>query len=147
MSSSASTSTISLLSTTTVSSRAPLNAAQPKDYQAAFATLQSTYGFAGTVPSPSPKSSTPRSVVPSTTSSLPARAAAPKDFESAFADLQSTYGFGGSVPSPVPEPKERSSGGFFSRFSRPAVAKPQAVAPSPSKIRHPPRPTAQITLL
>ncbi|KAJ7221938.1 hypothetical protein C8J57DRAFT_1482356 [Mycena rebaudengoi] len=47
-------STTSLVSNTTTSSRAPLTSSpqtQPKDFQSAFATLQSTYGFSGLAPS------------------------------------------------------------------------------------------------
>ncbi|KAJ7623690.1 hypothetical protein FB45DRAFT_1006015 [Roridomyces roridus] len=68
---SASNSTASLL---TVSSRTPLTAsaagAPPKDFQAAFTSLQSTYGFGGTVPTPTsaqkptPSSSKPESSTP-----------------------------------------------------------------------------------
>ncbi|KAJ7132273.1 hypothetical protein C8R44DRAFT_46749 [Mycena epipterygia] len=108
--SSASTSTTSLVSTTTVSSRAPLTGtAQPKDFQAAFARLQSTYGFAGSAPSPAPKialKATASRPTSSIASPAPAHtfSRAPKDFQAAFASLQSTYGFAGSVPSPVQKP-------------------------------------------
>ncbi|KAF7357001.1 hypothetical protein MVEN_01036700 [Mycena venus] len=81
--------------------RAPLNGSQSKDFQAAFASLQSTFGFSGAVPSPVQKKQTsaPRSVV----APSPATRSAGKNFASAFADLQSTYGFGGAAPSPVPK--------------------------------------------
>jgi hypothetical protein len=101
----ASTSTTSLVSNTTVSSRAPLNSTvQPKDFQGAFGSLQSTYGFGATVPSPVQKqtTSTPRSSAPSPAPRAPLQT---KNFQSAFADLQSTYGFGGAVPSPVQKKK------------------------------------------
>ncbi|KAJ7132279.1 hypothetical protein C8R44DRAFT_612148 [Mycena epipterygia] len=107
--SSASTSTTSLVSTTTVSSRAPLTGtAQPKDFQAAFARLQSTYGFAGSAPSPAPNTA-PKATASRPTSSLASPAPAPtsrapKDFQAAFASLQSTYGFAGFAPSPVQKP-------------------------------------------
>ncbi|KAJ7230637.1 hypothetical protein GGX14DRAFT_312560, partial [Mycena pura] len=95
-----SASTTSLVSTTTVSSRTPLTGAQPKDFQAAFASLQSTYGLSGTTPSPMNRNDVKynanagarSSVAPTSTT---AKSAAPKDFQAAFADLQSTYGFGG----------------------------------------------------
>ncbi|KAJ7272632.1 hypothetical protein B0H12DRAFT_1215754 [Mycena haematopus] len=125
--SSASTSTTSLVSNTTVSSRAPLNGsrtAQPKDFQSAFASLQSTYGFNGSAPSPVPKqkgTSAPCSAVPSpaTVTRAPLQATN-KNYESAFADLQSTYGFSGAVPSPIPKSKktDNSSGSLFSKFLR-----------------------------
>ncbi|KAJ7250665.1 hypothetical protein C8J57DRAFT_1239055 [Mycena rebaudengoi] len=47
-------STTSLVSNTTTSSRVPLTGSpqtQPKDFQFAFVTLQSTYGFSGQTPS------------------------------------------------------------------------------------------------
>ncbi|KAJ7173697.1 hypothetical protein C8R46DRAFT_1215618 [Mycena filopes] len=79
---SANASTTSLVSNNTVCSRAPLAGSAPKkDFQAAFASLQSTYG----VLPPAVRASTPST----------------KDFKSAFADLQSTYGFGGAAPLPV----------------------------------------------
>ncbi|KAK7031554.1 hypothetical protein R3P38DRAFT_2924369 [Favolaschia claudopus] len=118
--SSASTSTVSLASTATVSSRAPLNSSntvkQPKDYQAAFGNLQSTYGMNGSAPIPvqkkraSPPASLAKQDQPPTK----------KDFSSAFGDLQSTYGFAGAIPSPVPKPKSRpersENASFASRF-------------------------------
>ncbi|KAJ7132278.1 hypothetical protein C8R44DRAFT_871255 [Mycena epipterygia] len=106
--SSASTSTTSLV---TVSSRAPLTgSAKPKvkDFQAAFARFQSTYGFAGSAPSPAPKT-VPKTTASRPTSSLatpalaPTSSRAPKDFQAAFASLQSTYGFAGAAPSPIPK--------------------------------------------
>ncbi|KAJ7777396.1 hypothetical protein B0H16DRAFT_956336 [Mycena metata] len=119
---SANTSTTSLVSTTTVSSRAPLTgSAEKKDFQAAFASLQSTYGFAASAPTPVLKkkstSSTATPAVRASTSTAPT-----KDFQSAFADLQSTYGFGGSAPMPVPKNQGSSSNTtsnkLFSKFMR-----------------------------
>ncbi|KAJ7493288.1 hypothetical protein B0H11DRAFT_1911211 [Mycena galericulata] len=106
---SASTSTASLVSNTSISSRAPLNKAAPvKDFQAAFATLQSTYGFAGAAPSPAPARKPTPSPVPSRKGATQTQAAVvpttrspPKDFEAAFANLQSMYGFGGAAPTPI----------------------------------------------
>ncbi|KAJ6485745.1 hypothetical protein C8R45DRAFT_997748 [Mycena sanguinolenta] len=111
--SSPSASTASLVSNTTVSSRAPLNSSrtvQPKDFQAAFASLQSTYGFGGNAPTPVPKknsksSSAPRSAVPAPVTRAPQQPST-KNFEAAFAALQSTYGFGGAAPSPVPKSRK-----------------------------------------
>ncbi|KAJ7626251.1 hypothetical protein DFH06DRAFT_736948 [Mycena polygramma] len=110
-----STSTTSLASTTTVSSRTPLTRPAPqKDFQAAFANLQSTYGFGGSVPSPVPKQQkstsskrpTSSSTAPAPTPRSPLKST--KNFEAAFADLQSTFGFGGAVPSPVlKQPKKQ----------------------------------------
>ncbi|KAJ7626246.1 hypothetical protein DFH06DRAFT_1339387 [Mycena polygramma] len=95
-----SASTASLVSNTTLSSRTPLTAAL-KDFEAAFARLQSTYGSGGTAPSPVWKQkldSPVPSPIPSPRADAPR---APKNYEAAFADLQSTYGFGGSNPIPV----------------------------------------------
>ncbi|KAJ7156884.1 hypothetical protein C8R43DRAFT_1125457 [Mycena crocata] len=163
-----SNSTTSLLSTT-VSSRTPLNGSstvQPKDFQSAFATLQSTYGFSGSAPSPVSKSSkTPSassstaSLVSNTTISSRAPLAPKKDFQSAFTDLQSTYGFGGAAPSPVPSSKQKqNTGSLFSKFIRSSSApKAQGSVPSRSpststsshkvKVRHIPRPTPHMTAL
>ncbi|KAJ7272638.1 hypothetical protein B0H12DRAFT_589814 [Mycena haematopus] len=131
----ASSSTTSLVSNTTVSSRTPLNGVPRKDFQSAFADLQSTYGFGGAAPRPVPKktsTSVPRSTVPSQTTRSPLQTT-PKNFESAFADLQSTYGFGGATPSPIPksvkQPRKGSSS-FFSKFTR--SPKLQAPSTSPS---------------
>ncbi|KAJ7146349.1 hypothetical protein C8R44DRAFT_973163 [Mycena epipterygia] len=147
--SSASSSTASLVSTTTVSSRAPLTG-QPKDFRAAFASLQSSYGFGGSAPSPVPKTTTAsRSERAPASSRAPANA--PKDFQAAFADLQSTYGFGGSAPLPVPKPKKEGSGSLFAKFARAAVSKAQASPTSTStpktKVRHVPPPSAQMKVL
>ncbi|KAJ6485746.1 hypothetical protein C8R45DRAFT_930830 [Mycena sanguinolenta] len=129
--SSASASTTSLVSNTTISSRAPLNGSrttQPKDFQAAFASLQSTYGFSGSAPSPVPKKTSKSTSAPPARSAVSAPApvtraplqATNKNVEAAFADLQSTYGFGGAAPSPIPKSKKQDkdnrSASLFSRF-------------------------------
>ncbi|KAF8196906.1 hypothetical protein K438DRAFT_1825759 [Mycena galopus ATCC 62051] len=142
--SSASTSTTSLVSATTsvvsdttISSRSPLTAsaaAQPKDFQAAFASLQSTYGFNGTTPTPVQKKEltyVPRSTVAFLEKRAPLQTT-DKNFEAAFADLQSTYGFGGSVPSPIPKPKKQGNGSSRSLFSRLVRSKKQTPLSSPS---------------
>ncbi|KAF8129670.1 glycoside hydrolase superfamily [Mycena galopus ATCC 62051] len=95
-------STASLVSNTTVSSRTPLtgsNTAQTKDFQAAFTSLQSTYGFNGSAPSPVPKKKTKQTSAPRSAISNTETRAPTKNFESAFADLQSTYGFGAAAGS------------------------------------------------
>ncbi|KAJ7132272.1 hypothetical protein C8R44DRAFT_46743 [Mycena epipterygia] len=153
--SSASTSTVSLVSTTTVTSRAPLTGtAQPKDFQAAFARLQSTYGFSGSAPSPAPKTVTASHPTTSLASPATPPPKASKDFQAAFADLQSTYGFAGAAPSAIPKSKKEASVSFFAKFSR--VASPKASSPTPAstftpkpktKVRHFPRPTAQMIAL
>ncbi|KAJ6561113.1 hypothetical protein DFH09DRAFT_503359 [Mycena vulgaris] len=142
--SSASSSTTSLA---TVSSRAPLNgssAVPPKDFQAAFARLQSTYGFSASAPSPVQKSAAPPSAPRSTAAVASPTAPKSKDFEAAFADLQSTYGFSGSVPSPVPAPKKQGGASLFSRFTR---ASSPATPAQKTKVRHVPHPTAQMSVL
>ncbi|KAJ6537809.1 hypothetical protein B0H19DRAFT_1180961 [Mycena capillaripes] len=151
--SSASNSTTSLVSSTTVSSRAPLNgstAVQPKDFQSAFATLQSTYGFIGTAPSPVPKKSSPRSSTTSVTSSAVDAPRAPKattKFESAFADLQSTYGFSWAVPSLLSQ--KREGGSFFSKFR--SSSSPSSLSTPKTKTKTNicavPRPTQQMIAL
>ncbi|KAK6978140.1 hypothetical protein R3P38DRAFT_3119736 [Favolaschia claudopus] len=92
-------STASLLS---VSSRTPLNGSQSKDYQSAFATLQSTYGFAGSAPSPVPKAKS-STRTPSQVNAPLTQTKAKKDYRAAFGALQSTYGFSGAAPCPVPK--------------------------------------------
>ncbi|KAJ7777383.1 hypothetical protein B0H16DRAFT_956022 [Mycena metata] len=125
---SANNSTTSLASTTTVSSRAPLTgSAEKKDFQAAFASLQSTYGFAASAPTPVLKKKSTSNSSPTTTSTTtPAvravHASTPKDFQSAFANLQSTYGFGGSAPMPIPKKQGADTNTFFSKFTRSSSA-------------------------
>ncbi|KAJ7173664.1 hypothetical protein C8R46DRAFT_119500 [Mycena filopes] len=124
---SANTSTASLV---TVSSRAPLTRSAPtKDFQAAFASLQSTYGFAASAPTPVQKKNSSSTRSPSATTSTPAvhrststSASQTKDFESAFANLQSTYGFAGSAPMPVSTPATFTNL-FSKRSSSPSAAK------------------------
>ncbi|KAJ7155194.1 hypothetical protein C8R46DRAFT_437389 [Mycena filopes] len=92
-SSSASSSTVSLLA----SSRASSTQSQPKDYSAAFASLQSNYGLAGTAPSVCSKKSS-GSKAPKTATALAPAPAVPttqkKDYQSAFGALSSQFGFG-----------------------------------------------------
>lgn len=98
--STASCSTSSLVSTQTYKSDAPLRQSRPqKDYAAAFASLQSTYGTSGFTPSPVPK--TVKAPKPSSKPSFtpPPVTSPTKDYESAFAALSSSYGFGGGLPS------------------------------------------------
>ncbi|KAJ7797523.1 hypothetical protein B0H14DRAFT_2618895 [Mycena olivaceomarginata] len=150
----ASTSTTSLVSNTTVSSRAPFNGSatvQSKDFQTAFASLQSTYGFSATAPSPVQKeTSAPRSSVSPPATRAPVQT---KNFQSAFADLQSTYGFGGAVPTPVPKAKKEgsSSRSFFSKFTRSSKPHPPSSpssTPTPkTKVRVTPRPTQHMVVL
>ncbi|KAJ7099443.1 hypothetical protein B0H15DRAFT_547139 [Mycena belliarum] len=149
--SSASSSTASLVSSTTVSSRTPLNAAKPKDFSAAFAQLQSTYGFGATAPTPvQRKPSTPPSG-PSVSSPVPTAPASgqQKDYQAAFARLQSSHGFAGSAPVPVQKSESRKNGGtsLFSKLTRTSEStKSKSRSPSPStfltKQESPPRPAA-----
>ncbi|KAJ7777380.1 hypothetical protein B0H16DRAFT_956008 [Mycena metata] len=122
-----STSTTSLASTThTVSSSAHLirpttATTQSKDFHSAFATLQSTYGFGATAPSPVPKKRLTSESTQHSTAVVSSRtpATAPtKDFEAAFADLQSTYGFGGAASTPITKSKATTQGRSGSLFSK-----------------------------
>ncbi|KAJ7756299.1 hypothetical protein B0H16DRAFT_696868 [Mycena metata] len=120
-------STTSLASTTTVSSRAPLTRpaqTKTKDFQAAFASLQTTYGFAASAPTPVlKKKSTSNSSTTTTTPAVRAvRASTPKDFQFAFADLQSTYGFGASAPMPVSKKQGADTNTFFAKLTRSSFA-------------------------
>ncbi|KAJ7289278.1 hypothetical protein C8J57DRAFT_1277212 [Mycena rebaudengoi] len=74
-----------------------------KIYAAAFATLQSAYGFGGQTPSVfSPKRSLkaakPSAAAPASVGSAASSAQAPKDYESAFGSLSSELGFCGAAP-------------------------------------------------
>ncbi|KAF8887683.1 hypothetical protein CPB85DRAFT_1334961 [Mucidula mucida] len=84
-------------STTSFSSSAPLNPnPPPKDFSAAFASLQSTYGFAGQAPSPSPSpSQKPKS--PSSSSSLFAKLG-----------LRSTRPSSSTTPSSQPQKEQQT---------------------------------------
>ncbi|KAJ7035524.1 hypothetical protein C8F04DRAFT_1097553 [Mycena alexandri] len=130
-----STSTASLASTTTtISSSAHLISSttpQSKDFHTAFATLQSTYGFSATAPSPVPKKQrasepmrVPTVVTPSVVRSRTPATAPTKDFEAAFADLQSTYGFGGAAPTAITKLKSKTPGRRGSLFSKLTSATP-----------------------
>jgi hypothetical protein len=118
-SSSPASSTSTLLSTYT-SEKAVLSATQSKpakDYSAAFASLQTQYGFMGGNVAPTTSSTAPnvkkercslswklgcsRSVkLPTTRSPSPAakKVTEKKDFEVAFGQLQSSLGFAGAAP-------------------------------------------------
>ncbi|KAF8881462.1 hypothetical protein BD779DRAFT_1546039 [Infundibulicybe gibba] len=71
---------------------------QPKNYEAAFGSLASSYGFPGAAPSLPTKSQSQSKPAPK--SSKPSQAPAPaKNYEAAFGGLSSSYGLGGGVPS------------------------------------------------
>nr|GAT53498.1 predicted protein [Mycena chlorophos] len=101
-----SSSTPSLLSdTTTVSSRTLLaqydTIPAAKDFSDALASLQSTYGFGGAVPTPIPNDvphliPTP-SRAPTKVRDVAFDTQSSKDYERAFGDLQSSYGFCGPI--------------------------------------------------
>lgn len=95
----------------------PITKGAQKNYAAAFGELQSTYGFGGATPGPTPrrkifkdasKRSTLRSFFrvrssSSTSSDRPgpepsAAPAVEKDYSGAFGQLSSSYGFGGAAP-------------------------------------------------
>ncbi|KAJ7479865.1 hypothetical protein FB451DRAFT_1556671 [Mycena latifolia] len=84
-------------STTSFAPSRASSAPQPKDYSAAFASLQSMYGLGGTAPSISPKTSRAKAPKPA-----PAAAAdgptAQKDYQRAFGALSAQLGFSGVAP-------------------------------------------------
>ncbi|KAJ7065257.1 hypothetical protein C8F01DRAFT_736997 [Mycena amicta] len=106
------------------------SAVQPsKDYEAAFADLQSSFGFGasiGPILPPVPRRTTPKPTRSTVTASPPAIDATPvsKDYGAAFADLQSSFGFAGGAPCPVSKSKSKqrssSSSALFSKLFRPA---------------------------
>ncbi|KAJ7460816.1 hypothetical protein FB451DRAFT_503490 [Mycena latifolia] len=148
--SSASSSTISLVSTATVSSRAPLNGtapAPPKDFQDTFARLQSTYGFSGFAPTPVPPKNPAARSLTNASSRAPSAPIQPKDFEGAFATLQSTYGFSGNAPVPIQNPHEQASTSLFSRLTRSSPKTRAASTSTKTKVRHIPRPTPHMIAL
>ena len=100
---SASTETLSSVTSTSSSSTLLKSFTQPKNYSSAFAALQNQYGFGGSAPAPTtlPKAS----MAKSTNTSVAVPAAQPtskatKNYEAAYGALSSSYGFGGvAVPS------------------------------------------------
>ncbi|KAF8871187.1 hypothetical protein BD779DRAFT_1478382 [Infundibulicybe gibba] len=88
-------STASLLSEKTSATPGPHRKSQPKDYEAAFGSLVSMYGFSGATPSvPKPQ---PRSR-PVPKNSKPPQPANSKNYGAAFGGLSSSYGLDGSLP-------------------------------------------------
>ncbi|KDR73953.1 hypothetical protein GALMADRAFT_157779 [Galerina marginata CBS 339.88] len=97
-SSTSSRSSMSSVPSTSTSARSSV-LPPPKDYEASFGHLSSSYGFGGSVPSLPPKSQKQpkRSVSPSSSPQpTVVRPSTGKDFETSFAQLSSSYGFGGS---------------------------------------------------
>lgn len=98
-------------STTSFSSTTHLipSQSQKKDYQSAFASLQSQYGASGmspVQPKSGPKISTktkaPQALQKAASSSShtsPSHTSGSRNWENALANLQTSYGFGGSAPS------------------------------------------------
>src|ERR1700742_2480708 len=79
---------------------------QRKDYQAAFASLQSLYGFSGMAPAHQQSSKNSRGVKASKSSSnntshssQPSNPSSSRNWEASLAALQSSYGFSGAAPS------------------------------------------------
>ncbi|OBZ66324.1 hypothetical protein A0H81_13859 [Grifola frondosa] len=106
MSSHRSSSTVSLSSTATTSSSSSsrtLTATPPvpKDYSAAFGTLQSVYGMSGCTPTPTFSSNATSRKQRHADESTVAKSTQSKDFEGAFGALASSYGFGGAAPSDI----------------------------------------------
>lgn len=106
-------------STTPSSSRSPSptgcepkRPSMQKDLEAVVGSLQSSYGLAGLLPTPTPsRPATPTTAVRIKTKvpqhSVHRVPPPPKDFEAAFASLQSSYGLSG--PGPVmPRPRPSS---------------------------------------
>ncbi|KAG6908718.1 hypothetical protein DXG01_003563 [Tephrocybe rancida] len=95
-------------SSSTLTSMPPQKAA-PKNYEAAFGALSSTYGFGpGALPTPIPTAyPSAKSARTPTYNSSPAPTVSPttrapraqKDYAAAFGSLSSSYGFGGALPS------------------------------------------------
>ncbi|KAJ7623126.1 hypothetical protein FB45DRAFT_869808 [Roridomyces roridus] len=131
----------SFTSQSTDSSAAPLAATRKKDSQAAFASLQSRFGFSGWTPAYPRSQTSTVSTAPTSTASLPA---CPKDFQPSLADLQLVYGFGSSVPSPIPKPKARSPNPGSTSSKPPS--KHCSSLPK-TKIRYFPRRTTQMIVL
>lgn len=101
---------VSFQRTSTMTSTTPLThkCNQPqKNFSAAFANLQSQYGFSGGMTVPTPVRETPYSNPPPkarkhlSTSPTPTPSSQSKNYELAFGNLASSYGFHGGVPTPV----------------------------------------------
>ena len=90
-----------------------MNSKQSKDYELAFATLSSSYGFGGGAPSLPPRQTkkkkdsvgaspssypSPRASYPSNDLNDRSPSRSHKDYEGAFAYLSSSFGFGGNGP-------------------------------------------------
>ncbi|KAJ7281970.1 hypothetical protein C8J57DRAFT_86779 [Mycena rebaudengoi] len=124
-----------------------------KNFESAFATLQSTYGYSGNAPTPtSLPSSLKRGASKSSASSLVSNTSS-KDFEAAFATLQSTYGYSGNAPNPTSLPssskqgasKESSLGSLFAKLR---LSSEKTASSSPKiKVRRIPPPHPHATLL
>ncbi|KIJ53980.1 hypothetical protein M422DRAFT_24972 [Sphaerobolus stellatus SS14] len=74
-----------------------------KNYESAFASLQSSFGFSGTAPcmpslskSKSSATSSSRNTSPTAAPQRSCTSTSSKNYESAFGQLQATYGFGGA---------------------------------------------------
>lgn len=95
-------------STTSYSSTTSLVSKQtsPKNYEAAFGNLVSSFGFGGGVPKAAPQkvTQTPKSHKTPVSSPPPSRSA-PKNYEAAFGSLSSSYGFGGGAVPTLPRTK------------------------------------------
>lgn len=135
---------LSLTRTSTTSSTTPLTQQQQqqqpkKDYAAAFANLQSSYGMGQSsystgggpgLPKPAEKRvkvkpqkqaatpTAPTTMAPSSSSSQQPPAAGQKNYEHAFGNLASSYGYGGTVPTPTHNSqKTQSSSSAKSSFA------------------------------
>ncbi|KAK7061993.1 hypothetical protein R3P38DRAFT_2832766 [Favolaschia claudopus] len=146
-------STVSLASTTTVTSRMPLNASKatrPKDFRAAFAKLQSSHGFNGAAPVLGHKNT----AAPSVKYKAHAQKATKENTPSPSANLQPALGPGGTIPipSPIPsskpqKPKKTSLFSGVGRWlARPSTGSSPTLAGKP-KARAVPQPSQTMILL
>jgi len=116
-----SSSNSSSTSVATTYSKTPFVSGPQKDYSAAFASLQTNFGFNGTaapIYNPAPARTQQRVETRSGTSAqVPPRTAAAKDYEAAFGTLSSSFGFVGCAPS-VPQSSAKKSKPLFGRNSK-----------------------------
>ncbi|KAI0042597.1 hypothetical protein FA95DRAFT_1682445 [Auriscalpium vulgare] len=87
-------------------SKSSTAASTPRDYEAAFGNLSSSYGFGAPLPSPassslpSRKHSRKSTSLPAPPPPTPSPSYTPphRDYQAAFGDLSAAYGYGGSAP-------------------------------------------------
>ncbi|KAK7682570.1 hypothetical protein QCA50_014370 [Cerrena zonata] len=114
----------------TIASTTPLQgSSSPKDFENAFGSLQSSFGFGGVSPTTIPRtlpgkktswfrskqqttspSSAPSSAPSSLSSPPPSAPSNTKDYEAAFGSLSSNFGFGPSPNGPSPVGRTSTGG-------------------------------------